>query len=685
MVHNDTGVLGSRLGIARDRAFVGRVAEIAIFRSALAGEPGAPPVQFVHGPGGIGKSMLLRRMAHEARQAGRVVVEIDGRTVPPTPEAFAQAAAGVFQHTGAVLTVDTFERCQGLEGWLWEKFLPQLPLGTVVVVAGRQAPDARWTTDPGWYELLHVSALRNLPPEDAAALLESRGVPQSVHQHLLSFTGGHPLALALAAALVADGEGPAAQWSPGHDVVETLLPRLVDNPPSPAHRHALEICAHAYVSTENLLAALMGERAPELFAWLRAQPFIESTANGLFPHDVVRETLEADLRWRDPEGFAALHGSLRRHFFERLRAAPEPMVLPAIGALLYLYRTDGSMSRFHIWSDVGSVYERPCTPADAERVVHLAQEAEGEESAAVVRFWLERQPGAFRVYCSAQTGQVVAFGAWLRLTDTVGADIDPVVAQAWEHARRHTPLREGEHLALARFVVCPSAYHRPSAAMTLMQWRAMAEIFRSDKLAWHFIVMRDDGFWNAHLQHFDMLPTAHAAQVGAHSYRLFGHDWRAEPAEAWLESKSGLMLSGASADSGDAPAAQAELVVLSRPEFEAAVRDALRAVRQPGILSDNPLSRSRVGVSHGGDLRRVLALAAQQLMQDHRTGEKRHRAVDTTYFKAVPTQEAAAERLGLPFSTYRRHLTAGIDAMVDILWRHELTGSSLLAGTDDVT
>jgi hypothetical protein len=37
-----------------------------------------------------------------------------------------------------------------------------------------------------------------------------------------------------------------------------------------------------------------------------------------------------------------------------------------------------------------------------------------------------------------------------------------------------------------------------------------------------------------------------------------------------------------------------ELLVLSRPEFDAAVRDALRALRRPQVLAENPLNRSRL-------------------------------------------------------------------------------------------
>lgn len=39
-----------------------------------------------------------------------------------------------------------------------------------------------------------------------------------------------------------------------------------------------------------------------------------------------------------------------------------------------------------------------------------------------------------------------------------------------------------------------------------------------------------------------------------------------------------------------------------------------------------------------------------------------------TFFEDVPTQEAAAIRLGVPFSTYRRHLTRGLARVCELLW-----------------
>ena len=50
------------------------------------------------------------------------------------------------------------------------------------------------------------------------------------------------------------------------------------------------------------------------------------------------------------------------------------------------------------------------------------------------------------------------------------------------------------------------------------------------------------------------------------------------------------------------------------------------------------------------------------------------RALQLTYFKPAPSQALAAERLDVPFSTYRRHLVRGVAHVVDTLWRQETGG-----------
>jgi hypothetical protein len=53
--------------------------------------------------------------------------------------------------------------------------------------------------------------------------------------------------------------------------------------------------------------------------------------------------------------------------------------------------------------------------------------------------------------------------------------------------------------------------------------------------------------------------------------------------------------------------------------------------------------------------------------------EKLYRALHRTYLQPAATQELAAESLGLPFSTYRYHLTIAITRLTEWLWQRELS------------
>ncbi|BAY89268.1 AMP-dependent synthetase and ligase [Microchaete diplosiphon NIES-3275] len=50
-----------------------------------------------------------------------------------------------------------------------------------------------------------------------------------------------------------------------------------------------------------------------------------------------------------------------------------------------------------------------------------------------------------------------------------------------------------------------------------------------------------------------------------------------------------------------------------------------------------------------------------------------YRVIHRTYLQPAPTQETAAELLDLPFSTYRRHLKAGMTRIAEILWQREIS------------
>lgn len=116
--------LARRLAAARADALVGREPERAVLDRMLSGAADAPLVAYVHGPGGIGKSSLLRYAGRQAELTGRGVVHVDARFLDVDPCRLEEATALACSEPGTVLLLDSFEQCQPLEPWLRDTFLP---------------------------------------------------------------------------------------------------------------------------------------------------------------------------------------------------------------------------------------------------------------------------------------------------------------------------------------------------------------------------------------------------------------------------------------------------------------------------------------------------------------------------------------------------------------------------------
>jgi hypothetical protein len=59
-----------------------------------------------------------------------------------------------------------------------------------------------------------------------------------------------------------------------------------------------------------------------------------------------------------------------------------------------------------------------------------------------------------------------------------------------------------------------------------------------------------------------------------------------------------------------------------------------------------------------------------------RSGRGREdRALHHTYLRSAATQQAAADLLDLPMSTFRRHLAEGVARLTDLLWQRARAGS----------
>src|SRR3954465_11392982 len=186
--------------------FVGRTAELAFFDSLLVDDPPASVV-LVHGPGGIGKSTLLREVGRRAAARGRSPRLVDARELAPVPGELEQALDGVDADELPLVMFDTYERMTAAGTYLRQRLLPSLPERSLAILAGRTAPEPEWFQG-GWERLTVEYELKPMPDEDAISLLHERGVKDdALATELWGWSAGFPLALTLAADAARSGGG----------------------------------------------------------------------------------------------------------------------------------------------------------------------------------------------------------------------------------------------------------------------------------------------------------------------------------------------------------------------------------------------------------------------------------------------------------------------------------------------
>jgi hypothetical protein len=680
--------LGAALRQARQRRFVGRAGELELFRAAVEGSA-RWSVLFVHGPGGVGKTALLTAFAEAAEAAGVPARRVDLRGAELSPPGFVAAAGGRVLESPRrqVLLVDTYERAAALDRWVREEFLPGLGAEVLVVLAGRDAPGSGWLEDPGWRDLLRVVALRNLAPGDARSLLRAGGVAAELHDRMLELTHGHPLALSLLIDVLAQREergGPSVEdLGQAPDVLGALLERFLAGVTSERHRRALEVCAHTRATTEDLLrTALEVEDAGALFEWLRRLSFVEEGVDGLFPHDLARDALDADLRWRDRARYADVHHRVRRHVVARIRAGAGREQQRAAADLHFLHRANPGIRRFYHWASLGQAYADGVRGDDVATVVAMVERFEGAESAALARFWLEHRPRAFRVFRRPGRDEAFGFAVLLPLHELSAGELaaDPGAAAMRAYAMAHGAPRPGEAVFAFRTFMDAEAYQAPSESFNMATIVSVQHYVSCPHLAWDFIGgWADPDAIAPFMAHIDYARVPEADfEVGGRRYGVFAHDWRRMGLEAWFDMMEARELADEPAG-GTPPTLPPAALALSQAEFAGGVRAALRDLRRPDALAANPLAVARVVRDRGAGepvaevLEALLREAVASLQADPRD-EKLHRALDRTYLRAAPSHEAAAELLGVPLSSFRRHLARGTERVTAWLWERELYG-----------
>jgi hypothetical protein len=308
---------------------------------------------------------------------------------------------------------------------------------------------------------------------------------------------------------------------------------------------------------------------------------------------------------------------------------------------------------------------------------------EGDDAARLAAHWLARQPAGFLVFRDARQ-KPAGFMSLLALEQIPGEQrhSDPAVAAAWSHLQRQAPLRAGERATLFRFWMAGDSYQAVSPVQSLVFIQAVNHYLTTPGLAFTFFPTAEPEFWAPVLTYADLARLIAADfVVGGRAYGMYGHDWRVMPPVAWL-----ALLGEREVEGGEQLAvsrAPEQVIVLSQSDFAAAVRAALHDYVRPHQLRSNPLVQSRLVLERTDDaagassvtraaVLQTLVRESVEALQASPRGTKLYRALYHTYIQPAPTQERAAELLDVPFSTYRRHLAAGIAEVIATLWGGEV-------------
>jgi hypothetical protein len=396
-------------------SFVGRAAELDVFERIFDGDV-PTRVVFVHGPGGIGKSTLLREVARRARQRGYDAIWVDGREVAPFPQQIDTMVAEIADARPAVVVFDSYELISSLDGSLRDVVVPDLPEETIVVFASRQPPARGWF-EGGWATLVRSLSIGPLDREDAVRLATAHGAKDVTA--LVDRSHGSPLALVAGAESGPDGS------------VATLAERLLGDEVEPSRYRTLGVAALARVTTPEMLVDVLGDGDPQdSFKWLASRSFAEPLAHGVALHALVADAVKAQLRMQDPSGEAELRRRIADHLHRRALAGHR-----GLSTELQHLVVDPNV-RWGFASDVGERYHIDAIrPGDAEIIGSILEAVGAGAWWSLTRVFVEQHPEFCGVARDAEGRLGGYFVAVAPSSAPPAAETDPLLGPWLRYAR----------------------------------------------------------------------------------------------------------------------------------------------------------------------------------------------------------------------------------------------------------
>jgi hypothetical protein len=701
----------------RDRGrFVGRDNELAYLDRCMEADPPASVIHVI-GPGGIGKSALLRAAARRARAIGWEVVNLDGRELGPASavlEGVVRRAGRMrkgIRGGGPLILLDSYEQMTSLDGYLRRDLLPTLPDRALVVIAGRSEPDPGWFSG-GWESVTARIELRGLAEQESLRLLAAHGLSDERVPAIVDWAGGSPLALSLAA----DTASSDAAWNAETDlqrpeVLRSLIHRLAHAELRDVRMSALCIAAIARTTTPQLLSAVLprgeGEAA---YTQLCELTVTEQLHDGVTLHELVRKALVADLRVRNQE----LERYLRRRIVDYLyqRASYDEPLL--IIDMAHLVENPLMKWGFGWEGDVGYRVDS-AKENDADLIEHNLRPDQNVDWWYLSRRFFEQAPDRVAVVRDT-SDNICGYMACVSLgTAPAFARRDPLIGPWLAHAREHEA--EGDSViwhAAVDFTgqgkvqamlgvagVLRSGTSTPRFAYLPIDARVPGALAFAQAIgAEHHVDLDVEiGGMPVECYRLDYGPGGLTAFLRAQVYSELGlpdPGPAMPPAELPPPGEPAALPAGAGPAEAQAPPvppvhptpgkpvdhdattipAPAALVALAARAASAnrstvadlqTVREALKNFRVPRELARSPLATGDTVAERAESVRRLILTAAQNAFGDNETEKLLYSVLVAGYLEPMRSHEEAASKLLLSRAAYFRRLRTSVERVTEQL------------------
>lgn len=374
------------------RFFVGRRREMSAFSDAL-NEGSSGRIFDIYGPGGIGKSYLLREMHRTAGEHGALSFFIDGDDMEASVRSFlanvgfqlrargfstgessrprAVTAAEIFQtlydaglSSRLVFIIDTYEKLANLDHWLRERFIRSMPARSIFVIGGRRGLEGEWVESPAWRSLVSSFELKTFSYGETLDCLSNFGISdEGLAANIHSFSTGHPLVVSLAAQL-ADTRLARLPSASRSDILQTLARRWLEDIDDPQLGDLVKATAVLESFNREKLSFVLGRAVPDaLGAKLESLWFMKPTRYGWSMHKLVRSAIVSRFQRKHPNLFHRIRAAASVYFYERIRAGSRDE--RDIGRFFYYAGDDMMRSAFFMGSpdNESRLYLEQATPA----------------------------------------------------------------------------------------------------------------------------------------------------------------------------------------------------------------------------------------------------------------------------------------------------------------------------------